>query len=245
MGRIDRWVLRSVLQDFGPRDHGARPTSRWRSTSRPTRSSDPGPVGLPRCASSSRSAVDPDAADARDHRDGGDQQFRGGRAASSPRRGGSAAGISLDDFGSGVSSFAYLKRFEVDSIKIDGAFVRNMSESRYDRTIVRADRRDRAARSASTTIAECIEDADDRRGPAGASACATARASCSTGRDRSARSWRCSAHPRPSAASSAEAYQSKASTALRRPTRKASETSWNGATSMSLAPASRHSAKWR
>jgi EAL domain-containing protein (putative c-di-GMP-specific phosphodiesterase class I) len=46
-------------------------------------------------------------------------------------------GVSLDGFGSGVSSFAHLKRLKVDSIKIDGAFVENMHQSAYDSTIVR------------------------------------------------------------------------------------------------------------
>ena len=73
--------------------------------------------------------------------------------------------ISLDDFGSGVSSFAYLKRFEVDAIKIDGAFVKAMAASRYDRTIVRLIT-EIAEELGVATIAECIEDAsivDDLR----------------------------------------------------------------------------------
>jgi diguanylate cyclase (GGDEF)-like protein/PAS domain S-box-containing protein len=44
--------------------------------------------------------------------------------------------ISLDDFGAGLSSFAYLRRFTVDSIKIDGAFVRDVAKSKFDRAIV-------------------------------------------------------------------------------------------------------------
>jgi diguanylate cyclase len=65
--------------------------------------------------------------------------------------------ISLDDFGSGVSSFSYLKRFSVDSIKIDGAFVKAMATSRYDRTIVRLIT-EIAEELGVATIAECIED---------------------------------------------------------------------------------------
>ncbi len=44
--------------------------------------------------------------------------------------------ISLDDFGTGLSTFSYLKRFPFDYLKIDGEFIRNITESRIDRAIV-------------------------------------------------------------------------------------------------------------
>lgn len=46
--------------------------------------------------------------------------------------------IALDDFGCGLSSFSYLQSMDIDFLKIDGSFIRNIENNPVDRAIVEA-----------------------------------------------------------------------------------------------------------
>jgi EAL domain-containing protein (putative c-di-GMP-specific phosphodiesterase class I) len=45
--------------------------------------------------------------------------------------------FAIDDFGSGFSSFNYIKRFPIDFLKIEGEFIRSMIEDKKDLAFVK------------------------------------------------------------------------------------------------------------
>lgn len=64
--------------------------------------------------------------------------------------------FALDDFGSGMASFGYLRDLDVDFVKIDGRFVRNMAANHVDRGMVEA-MHEIARLTEKRTIAEFVE----------------------------------------------------------------------------------------
>jgi diguanylate cyclase (GGDEF)-like protein len=69
--------------------------------------------------------------------------------------------FSLDDFGSGYSSYSYLKNLNVDYLKIDGAFVKDMANNPADVAIVKS-MNEIAHSLGMLTIAEYVENDEIR-----------------------------------------------------------------------------------
>jgi diguanylate cyclase (GGDEF)-like protein len=67
--------------------------------------------------------------------------------------------IALDDFGSGLASYSYLKELPVDWLKIDGAFVRRIAADREDYGVVKSIN-EIGHFLGKKTIAEYVADAD-------------------------------------------------------------------------------------
>ncbi|MEJ2059084.1 MAG: EAL domain-containing protein [Gammaproteobacteria bacterium] len=68
-------------------------------------------------------------------------------------------GFALDDFGSGYNTFCYLRELPFNEVKIDGSFIRHLTDKPVDQSLVRA-MVDAARALDLKTIAEMVEDED-------------------------------------------------------------------------------------
>jgi len=68
--------------------------------------------------------------------------------------------VAVDDFGAGFTSFRHLRALTADIVKIDGSFVRNLSDNVDNQLFIR-NLLGLADAFGLETVAECVETADD------------------------------------------------------------------------------------
>lgn len=154
MGEMDRWVLRTVFQTYGPylhatpdleiavnlSAHSLNDPFLWPFLQEQFESSDFSPARLH--FEITETAVINNLSAAK-------QLLANARAA--------GCGVVLDDFGAGLSSFTYLREFPFSGLKIDGGFIRRMTQSEIDRAIVESINAI-GHRLGAITVAEQVED---------------------------------------------------------------------------------------
>jgi EAL domain-containing protein (putative c-di-GMP-specific phosphodiesterase class I) len=64
--------------------------------------------------------------------------------------------VCLDDVGAGATSFYYIRSLQVDFVKIDGSYIRNIHENERDKAFVKAIK-NLCIDLGITTIAEMVE----------------------------------------------------------------------------------------
>ncbi len=154
MGHVDRWVIRNVLREYGERLRAVPDLSV--SVNLSANSLDE-PFLLPFLHAELEQSALPANRIRLEITETAliNNMAAANRVVTEMRRAGCT--VALDDFGSGLSSFSYLKQFPVDYLKIDGSFIRNLADNMVDREIV-SSINDIGHRLGVRTVAEWVED---------------------------------------------------------------------------------------
>lgn len=154
MGHVDRWVIQHVLRDFGARLLAVPGLSVSINLSANSLGE---PFLLPFLHAELSNSVLPASRIRLEITETAliNNMAAANRLVADMRKAGCT--MALDDFGAGLSSFAYLKQFPVDYLKIDGSFIRHLAASAVDREIV-SSINDIGHRLGIRTVAESVED---------------------------------------------------------------------------------------
>lgn len=154
MGNIDRWVIRTTFQDYGPRLAEATNLSFAINLSANSLND---PFLWPFLQEElDRSGLSPRRLHFEITETAVINNLTAAKQFLSKART-AGCGVMLDDFGTGLSSFTYLRQFPVNGLKIDGGFIRQMTENDLDRAIVESINAV-GHRLGAVTVAEQVED---------------------------------------------------------------------------------------